>query len=142
VSARSFEGGCHCGALEFTYKTAVPPKRWAVRSCQCDFCRSHGANCVSDPKGQVSFRYQQPDRLRRYRFGLRTADFLLCRECGVYLGAVMLTGGGAIAIVNANALKPPPRTLGKAKAVTYKAESLEDRRARRLRTWTPVFGPV
>lgn len=142
MSARSYEGGCHCGALEYTYETAVPPKHWVVRACQCAFCRSHGAHSASDPEGQISFRYQQPDRLRRYRFGLRTADFLLCRECGVYIGAVMLTGSGAVAIVNVNTLKEPPRTLPAARAVNYKAESLEDRRSRRLRTWTPVFGPV
>jgi hypothetical protein len=90
----------------------------------------------------VTFRYSQPERLRRYRFGLRTADFLLCKECGTYIGAVMLTGSGAVAVINVNALKETPRTLAAAKAVNYKSESLEVRRSRRLKTWTPVFGPV
>ena len=142
MSSKSFEGGCHCGALEYTYETSVPPKRWPVRACQCAFCRGHGAHTTSDPKGQVSFRYLQPDRLRRYRFGLRTADFLICRQCGMYIGAVMLTGAGAVGIINVNTLKEPPRTLPDPKPVNYKAESLEDRRARRLKSWTAVRGPV
>ena len=88
---RSYEGACHCGAIEFTYETRLSPQSWALRACQCGFCRAHGALATSDPAGTVRFRYIYPDRLRRYRFGLRTADFLICRECGIYAGAVMMT---------------------------------------------------
>jgi hypothetical protein len=139
---RSYEGGCHCGALEFTYESRLPLKEWAVRACQCAFCRGHGALTTSDPGGTVRFRYAFPDRLRRYRFGLRTADFLVCRECGTYVGAVMMTGAGAVAVINLNALREQPRGLPEAKAMNYKNESLEQRRARRRQGWTPVFGPV
>lgn len=142
MTARAFDGSCHCGAIEFSYHTAVPPKHWEVRACQCSFCRGHGALCTSDPASSVEFRYQHPEHLRRYRFGFRTADFLICKECGVYIGAVMLTGSGAVAIVNLNALKEPPRTLPKARPVNYKGESLEERRKRRRGKWTPVAGPV
>jgi hypothetical protein len=139
---RSYEGGCHCGALEFTYESRLTPRRWEVRACQCVFCRGHGALTTSDPKGTVRFRYAHPDRLRRYRFGLRTADFLICRECGTYIGAVMMTGAGAVAVINLNALRERPRRLAEAKPMNYKKESLEQRRARRRQFWTPVFGPV
>jgi hypothetical protein len=139
---KSYEGACHCGAIEFTFETRLAPGSWALRRCQCSFCRGHGALSCSDPKGTVRFRYIQPDRLRRYRFGLRTADFLICRECGMYLGAVMMTGAGAVAIVNVHTLREPPRRLGKSKKVDYKNESLEQRRVRRRGLWTPVFGPV
>lgn len=139
---RTFEGACHCGALEFTYETSLSPRRWSLRACQCAFCRRHGATVTSDPQGNVHFRYVFSDRLRRYRFGLRTADYLICRECGTYVGAVMMTGAGGVAIVNVNALRERPRGLPAPKAVNYRTELLEDRRARRRKTWTPVFGPV
>jgi hypothetical protein len=139
---KPYEGACHCGAIEFTYETRLSPRSWPLRACQCGFCRAHGALSASDPEGNVRFRYIHPDRLRRYRFGLRTADFLVCRECGTYVGAVMMTGAGAVAIVNVNALRDRPRGLATAKAVNYRNESLEQRRARRREHWTPVYGPV
>ena len=139
---RSYEGGCHCGALEFTYESRLPLKDWSGRACQCAFCRGHGALTTSDSEGIVRFRYASPDRLRRYRFALRTADFLICRECGTYIGAVMMTGAGAVAVVNLNALGERPRGLPRARAMNYKNESLEQRRTRRREHWTPVFGPV
>lgn len=139
---RTFEGACHCGAIEYAWETARSPRAWSVRACQCAFCRGHGALVSSDPAGVVRFTYVQPDRLRRYRFGLRTADFLLCRECGMYAGAVMLAGSGAVAVVNINLLRERPRGLAAAKPVSYAGESLEARRARRRAQWTPVFGPV
>ena len=139
---RSYDGACHCSALEFTYEPRQSPRRWAVHACQCAFCRGHGALLVADPQGTVRFRYVYPDRLRRYRFALRTADFLICRECGMYVGAVMMTGDGAVAAVNLNTLKERPRGLAAAKAASDKGESMEERRARRRRLWTPVHGPV
>lgn len=140
---RSYEGACHCGALEFTYETASSPRSWPVQACQCAFCRGHGALTTADPRGAVRFRYIYPDRLRRYRFALRTADYLVCRECGMYLGAVMMTGVGAVATINVNLLRERPRGLATAKAMhAYRTESLEERRAKRREHWTPVFGPV
>jgi len=139
---RCYEGACHCGAIEFSYETRLSPRSWSVRACQCGFCRAHGALTTSDPAGTVRFRYVYPDRLRRYRFGLRTADYLVCRECGTWIGAVMMTGAGAVALVNVNALRERPRGLATAKVTNYRDESLEQRRARRRANWTPVFGPV
>jgi hypothetical protein len=140
--SRAYEGACHCGAIEYVYETAASPRSWSVRACQCAFCRGHGAIVTSDPAGSVRFRYVLPDRLRRYRFALRTADFLLCRECGMYLGAVMLAGAGALATVNVNLLRERPRGLATARKVSYAGEPIEERRARRRGLWTPVFGPV
>jgi hypothetical protein len=137
-----YEGRCHCGALEFSLETRVGPRRWQPRVCGCRFCRAHGAAVVSDPAGTVQFRYVLPDRLRRYRFGLRTADYILCRECGVYLGAVMLTGSGAVAAISIHALDELPRGVPPPVRVDYRDESAEQRRARRRQLWTPVFGPV
>lgn len=97
---------------------------------------------TSDPAGELQFRFERPEFLRRYRFALRTADFLVCKECGIYVGAVLLSGRGAQATINLNTLRDPPKGLRPGKPVNHDNESGEIRRGRRVQTWTPVVGPV
>ena len=130
------QGRCHCGALIFTYRTPKAPERWSVRSCQCRFCRAHGARTTSDPDGRVTFQLD-PDRTRWYRFETKSADFLLCSCCGVYIAAALTTSQGAFATLNVNAMgKEISTPVGT--PVSYGSETVEQRRARRLDRWTPV----
>lgn len=138
----TFSGGCHCGAIEYTYTTSRLPRAWTVERCACSFCRGHAARSVADPGGEVQFDFRLPEHLRRYRFGLRTAEFLLCRDCGMYVAAVLITGRGALASINVNTLKEPPRDLPAGRLLAQTTESSEERRARRAAAWTPVVGPV
>ena len=140
--SRDFTGACHCGALAFTFRTDRPVAQWSVRACQCRFCRRHDAATTSDPSGRLTFRVHEPHVLVRYRFGLKTADFLLCRRCGVYLGAQVRTGGGAFGIINTRALTPVPEGLPAAVAADYAAESSSERVARRTARWTPLEASV
>jgi hypothetical protein len=133
-----FDGGCHCGALGVAFRTALPVAGWSVRACQCRFCRAHGALTTSDPAGRLAFRAAEPAQLRRYRFALRTADFLLCARCGVYLGAQIATAAGAFGIVNVRSLTPLPGALPVPAPAVYDAESPHERMARRARRWTPL----
>ena len=135
---RTFEGGCHCGALGFSFQTALPVTGWSVHACQCGFCRGHGARTTSDPSGSLAFAVRQANALQRYRFGLMTADFLLCRGCGIYLGAQIATASGAFGIINTLALLPPPEGLPVAANADYGSESTSERIARRAQRWTPL----
>ena len=132
-----YAGQCHCGAIGFTFETERPPALWSVRECQCSFCRAHGTTNTSDPTGRVRFVHADPTRLQRYRFGMRTADFLICTNCGVYIGAVMETPAGKFTTINVNLLEPRPR-LSPAAPFDYGDESGESRIARRIERWTPV----
>lgn len=135
---KTFTGSCHCGAIGFRYRTAQPPEAWSIRACQCSFCRAHAALSTSDPAGGIEFHGFQGGALQRYRFGQRTADFLLCRECGVYIGALMETPDGAYGIVNANALRPIPALPAAAAPMDYDAESAAQRIVRRTQRWSPA----
>ncbi len=135
----SYPGQCHCGAIGFVYSTDLPPETWSVRACGCSFCRAHGAHYTSDSNGSVRFRFCKPELLERYRFGLQTADFLLCRGCGVYIGAVMFIEGAAFAALNINTLSAPVEFPAH-QPVSYDAESRDERVARRQARWTPVVG--
>jgi hypothetical protein len=132
-------GTCHCGAIGYAYYTDEPSAAWSVRACQCSFCRRHGAVSTSDPAGAVELRIKQPAELNRYRFGLKTADFLICRRCGTYIAAVVATPSGDRASVNLNALEDTPRDLPLAEPVDYDGEaSPEERLRRREARWTPL----
>jgi hypothetical protein len=134
-----FEGACHCGAIGFTLRTSQPLDRWQVRACQCRFCRAHGARTVSDPQGSATFHVMGSSALRHYRFATRSADYLICSVCGVYIAAVLSTSNGRFATVNVNAihgLQGLPRAI----PVSYEGESKEQRESRREQRWTPVVG--
>jgi hypothetical protein len=137
-----YPGSCHCGAVGFLYDTRLAPQEWSLRACQCSFCRAHGARSTSDPLGAVAFHVRRADALRRYRFGHRLTDFLLCGHCGVYVGAVTDISGHLFAIINTNALHPFPAGLKSGPAVTeeivnYEGESAAMRSERRRKRWTP-----
>jgi hypothetical protein len=132
-----YQGSCHCGALTYAYETALPPQEWPIRACQCSFCRAHGARSTSDPRGAVQFHVRQPDRLKRYRFGQRITEFLICAECGVYMGAVTEISGSLYAIINTNTLRPRPEGLKAPAAADYEGESVGMRNERRRSRWTP-----
>jgi hypothetical protein len=138
----TFPGGCHCGALGFAFQTALAVTHWNVRACRCTFCRGHGALTTSDPAGRLVFHLNQREALQRYRFGLMTADFLVCRRCGVYLGAQIETAHGAFGIINTRALMSVPGDLPVAVMADYGAENMSDRIARREKRWTPLAGVV
>lgn len=134
----AMDGRCHCGALQFSFETDKPPVALGVRACACGFCRRHGMRAASDPEGRVVFRLRDPDKLHRYRFGLATADFLLCRDCGVYVGSVMPDPAGDRAIINVNCLEQPTAFGSDARSVSYDEEDEPARRARRRAVWTPA----
>lgn len=140
VSPNTYEGSCHCGALSYAYHTALPVSQWQLRACQCSFCRRHAALTTSDPAGAVEFRFARPEEVHAYRFAMNSADFLLCRNCGTYLGVTMVTPRGSFAVVNVRAMQEMPPDLPAPEPVTFDAESLESRIARRETRWTPVRG--
>lgn len=133
-----YTGQCFCGAIGFTYATDVAPPEWSIRACQCRFCRAHDALSTSDPDGALAFSAARPEHLQRYRFAMKTADFLLCRNCGVYIGAVITTPAGRWGIINTHALDPVPDDIAGVQPISYDSEDSSGRIARREERWTPV----
>jgi len=87
-------GRCHCGNLELALETSLRPEELSLRADTCSFCRRHGARTTSDPSGHVVITVHHPEQLLRYRFGLRTADFLVCTRCGIYVKGTVAQKGG------------------------------------------------
>jgi hypothetical protein len=120
------------------YRTALEPESWPIRACQCTFCRAHGALSTSDPQGSLQFVEHTPNALNRYRFGQKTADFMLCSACGMYLGAMMQSQGTALGVINVRTLYPLLDRLQQPERMSYDNEGLVERRMRRESRWTPI----
>jgi hypothetical protein len=138
VAALLHRGLCHCRAVGFLYGTALAPESWPIRACQCTFCRAHSALSASDPEGSLQFLEHTPNALRRYRFGQKTADFLLCSDCGMYVGAMMQSESNAFGIINVRMLDSLLDRLREPERLSYDAEGLVERRRRRESRWTPI----
>jgi hypothetical protein len=114
------------------------PAEYATRSCSCSFCRAHATRTTSDPNGQVEIQADDWSLVERYRFGTATAEFLLCRTCGVYIGAVCETPHGLRAVTNVNCLTDRAAFPPASSFPDHDEEPVEARLARRAANWTPA----
>ncbi|MEZ2331935.1 GFA family protein [Mesorhizobium sp. RCC_202] len=133
-----YNGGCHCGAIRLRFETELDPTRIEIRACQCSFCIRHGSRAAADPNGKLVVSVEDRERLQVYRFGLRTADYLLCRDCGVYVAAIAGADEDARAIVIVNALDDRGQFSREPVPVRYDTETREQRLARRRGAWMPI----
>lgn len=132
------DGGCHCGALTVQLDTTRSPGELPVRICGCTFCLKHRPRYTSDPSGRVTIRAAREDDLARYRFGLRLADFLICRTCGVFVAAYE-PGTPGRAVINLDVLaRAEDFTAAPTRFTGYDSEDVATRTARRARGWTPA----
>jgi len=133
-----YKGQCHCGAITVDYESDTAPAGTQVRECQCSFCRLHAAKAVSDPAGTLRFTEQQKGALNRYRFGLNTADFIVCNTCGAYMGVVLRDGDAGYGVVNIRTLTDGEKFTALPTAADYDEETTDSRIARRKVQWTPA----
>ena len=128
-----YRGACHCGAVSAEYETDQPVR---LRADGCSFCAARGVKSASDPEGRLELISTQ--KLTRYRFGHKTADFLICPVCGAYVGTCMESPKGQLGVINVvglqiSELRNLPVTL-----TSLEGESIEERMARRMSRWTPM----
>jgi hypothetical protein len=133
-----YRGGCHCGILKVIYRTAIEPAHWPLRHDGCSFCRRHGVVATSDPAGEVAFEIADAARIRYYRFAQKTAQFMLCGDCGVFVAALTETAAGARAVINVRVLDGVALDYNAVTAAHFDDETPAQRAERRLTRWTPV----
>jgi len=132
-------GGCHCKNIRVDFETEMAPGAFDPRACDCSFCRQHQSRAISDPNGALRISVKNGDQLNRYQFGMKSIEFLVCRNCGVYVAPFMPdpTDDQAFSSLMISALDD--RTgFSEPKAKNYDDQAKEDRTARRRRVWTPA----
>jgi hypothetical protein len=114
------------------------PADTRVRACGCSFCRAHNTRTTSDPDGSVDIDAADWSLVEPYRFGTGTAEFLICKRCGVYVGAIGETAAGTRAVINTNCLDSRAAFTQQVDPVDHDGEGTGDRLARRAANWMPV----
>jgi hypothetical protein len=132
------EGGCHCGNLRVRLRLTQEPAEVRLRACGCSFCRAHNTRTASDPNGAVDIDAGDWSQVQFYRFGTGTAEFVICRNCGVYIGAIGGSGSGMRAVINTTCLDNRALFTRDPMATDHDGETAESRLARRADNWTPA----
>ena len=129
-----YNGACHCGNIQLEFQSAREAGEFRPRSCDCSFCRKHGATYVSDPSGKLSLAIRDRRELNSYRQGSESADFIVCRTCGVLAAVVFSADGRLYAAVNAKTIENS-EALGQAVAVSPWKLGADEKRARWQEIW-------
>ena len=134
---RTIEGRCHCGNIAFTVALPQPEGPIPVRACSCSFCRKHGGLYTSHPEGSVKVQIANASEVQRYRFGTQTADFLLCRTCGVVPVVISDIDGILHAVVSVHAFEAVDASEFSESVADFDGETTGSRLERRQRSWIP-----
>ena len=129
-------GRCHCGNIRLDLQLTRAPADYQPRTCDCDFCRMHGASYVSDAAGTLQLRIRDPEATVRYRQGSGRAELLLCRTCGVLIGAVCAIEEQLYGTVNARVLDAYAQ-FGAATTVSPRTLNESDKVRRWRQLWFP-----
>jgi len=114
------------------------PEQMPLRSCACSFCRAHGTRTLSDRDGLAEIAASDWSMVERYQFGSRTADYMICRRCGVYIGALCQTASGLRSVINVNCLDDRTAFTQVPASPNYDGEATEARLDRRSSNWMPA----
>jgi len=131
-------GGCHCGNLRVSLRLTQPPAEVRLRACDCSFCRAHNTRTASDPDGAVDISAADWSLVKFYRFGTGIAEFVICRNCGVYIGAIGGTASCTRAVINTTCLDDRALFTREPAPTDHDGETAENRLARRAANWTPA----
>jgi len=74
-----YQGGCHCGAVEFEVELA---DHIECERCNCSICEMVGFIHVIVPKRNFHLRSDEQN-LSQYTFNTHQAKHLFCKTCGV-----------------------------------------------------------
>ena len=132
-------GGCHCGNIHVRLRLSKPPQETPLRACACSFCRAHMTRTVADMAGHFVMSADDWRLVEPYRFGSRTADYMICRRCGVYVAAVCETAAGTRAVVNINCLSDRAAFTQQPGSTNYDGETEATRLSRRATNWMPAM---
>jgi len=128
-------GGCHCGNISFALTWEPEPAQIPARACGCTFCQKHGGVWTSCPGGKLRILIREPERVSAYAFGTRTAEFQVCRACGIVPVVTSRIDGRLYAVVSVNAFEGIDPSRIRRTPASFEGESEAQRLKRRTLNW-------
>lgn len=128
-------GGCHCGNIRFSLKWEPDPAEIPARACTCSFCTKHRGVWTSNPRGKLDVAIEDRERVSKYAFGTRTAEFHICSRCGIVPVVTCRIDGHLYAVVSVNAFEGIAESLLRRAPASFDHEDTDTRLARRKRNW-------
>ena len=132
---RQLPGSCHCGNIRFVFITDKMDSELPKRECQCSFCGQHGGTWTSDPGGELRVSIADSEKVNKYRFGHRTADFYVCQNCGAVPLVTCEIDGTLIGVLNVRMIENFPWSREEAAGHELDGEQVDARLARRKSNW-------
>jgi hypothetical protein len=80
MSVKTFEGGCHCGAVRFRVTVDEPLE---ALDCNCSICRKKGFLHVIVPRDRFEILAGE-DHQTTYTFHTGVAKHRFCATCGIH----------------------------------------------------------
>lgn len=133
---RELKGACHCGNIRFVFATDKSDTELPIRECQCRFCRQHGRISTSDPDAEMRVKMSEPDNVNKYRFGHKTADFYICKNCGCIPVVTSKIEDTLVGLVDVRMIEGFAWSRDETSHSHLTGEEIDERLARRKRTWT------
>jgi len=100
VDSKTYQGGCHCGAVRYQ----VTMKLTGAITCNCSICSKTGTMLSFVPATQFELKSGE-DSLTDYQFGKERIHHLFCKRCGVRSFARgKMPDGTAMAAINVRCL--------------------------------------
>ena len=100
AEAKTYTGGCHCGAVRYRVTMALE----AGMICNCSICSKAGTMLAVAPPGGFELLSGQ-DALSDYQFGKKKIHHLFCSRCGIKSFARGVgPGGRETTVVNVRCL--------------------------------------
>ncbi len=92
---KTYEGGCHCGAVRYRVALALEQ----VIACNCSICSKTGTLLAFAPASRFEL-LRGEDALGDYQFGKKRIHHLFCTRCGIrsFTRAKKPTGEPVVAI--------------------------------------------
>ncbi len=127
-------GRCFCGNISFEFNSSRDVTELPFRTCSCLFCQKQGGVYTSDPTGTLKVNIQDDSKIIKYQFATKTAEFLICSECGIMQIVISRIEEKVYGIINVKSFDHTI-DISNPSMVDFSKETREERLNRRKKTW-------